>query len=502
VSASSGPIDLAQAPGSGTPAHDPARRAFIRQFGRQAATTVGQVAGMADVMSRTTAGATAGLLGLLGGAEPRPKGAAPAAYRPARSVGVSDASVGPVDDVYRSPFRLHGKTLRILDQRSIPGRLEEVVARRGSDVVHYLRLGVCAGGPLVAQLAAYGQALTAAERASQPPSIRDLELERTMKAFLEVRPGSPLLRWALSRQQAVAAGLAASAESGGTPGLAASEPRVDGAVLATALRSEADAIASELQAGLAAIAEHLTRVLAQGRPSGPLAVLVHGDPGALHGGLIGGGITALRQLRDQGREVRVLVTESRPSEAGLRLASWELRQAGIEHTVVPDTAAAWIIAHEPIDAVIVAAEAVAANGDAIAPLGSHALGRLASAQRASSATDRPALFVTVLTAAIDASAPDGSAIPVEVPLTAGRHDPSALPASEVVAAADISALVTERGPVAPGETGSLATIPPGVAPSASLGDRPPSPIATSAASRARPSATPPPASPGTGTGQR
>jgi methylthioribose-1-phosphate isomerase len=475
MTATSSPDDAAPHRPATPHGHDPARRAFIRQFGRQAATTVGQVAGMADVVSRTTAGATAGLFGLLGAVEPRPRGAPSTARRRAiGGVATSVSSIGPGDDVYRSPFRLDGETLRILDQRLIPERFEELLARRGSDVVHYLRLGVCAGGPLIAQLAAYGQALTAAERARQPASIRDQELRRTMQAFLDVRPGSPLLRWALARQQAVADGLAA---------LGAEDARAEdaGAVLAAALRTEADAIAGELQAGLAAMADHLARLLVESRPSGPLSVLVHGDPGALHGGLVGGGITALRQLRDEGRDVRVLVTESQPSEAGLRLASWELRQAGIDHTVVPDTAVAWILAHEPIDAVIVAAEAVAANGDATAPLGIDVIGRLARAQRAKSASERPAVFVTVLSAAFDRDAPDGSAIPLDPPSSAGRLDRAAPPASEVIAAADVTALVTERGGVAPADAESFAALAPGSSPAFSA---------------------PPQASPGTITGQR
>lgn len=315
-------------PSAAHPDHDLARRAFFRQFGRQAVTTVGQVAGMADIVGRTTGTATAGLLGLLGVGEPHPRGAVPIARRPTVWAGTVVAGIPAAESVYRSPFRLEGDTLRILDQRLIPDRLEEIVARRGSDVVHYLRRGACSGGPLLAQLAAYGQALTAKERAAQPAALRDQELARTRNAFIDARPGSRLLRWALARQQAVADGLAA----GGVP--------VSGADLAEALRSEADAIAGEVQLGLAAISGSLVSLIAEGAPVGPIGVLVHGNPGALQGGLVGGGITALRRLREQGRELHVVVTESRPSEEGMRLASWELRQAGVDHTIVPDSAVA------------------------------------------------------------------------------------------------------------------------------------------------------------------
>ena len=183
--------------------HDPARRAFFRQFGRQAVTTAGQVAGMADIVGRTTGGATAGLLNLLGVTEARPRGAAPVARRARLSAGTAVAGVAATESVYRSPFRLEGDSLRILDQRLIPDAVEEVVARRGSDVVHYLRRGVVGGGPLLAQLAAYGQALTAKERATQPAALRDHELARTRTALLEARPASPMLRRALDRQDEV-----------------------------------------------------------------------------------------------------------------------------------------------------------------------------------------------------------------------------------------------------------------------------------------------------------
>jgi methylthioribose-1-phosphate isomerase len=437
--------------------HDPARRAFFRQFGRQAVTTAGQVAGMADIVGRTTGGATAGLLGLLGVTEPRPRGATPVARRPVVSAGTSVAGVAAADSAYRSPFRLEGDTLRILDQRLIPDALEEIVARRGSDVVHYLRRGVFGGGPMLAQLAAYGQALTAKERGSQPAALRDQELERTRAALLEHRPASRSLRWALERQDAVVRRSAAAA----TP--------ASGPELAAALRNEADAIAAEIQLGLSASGDLLAATISDQAPAGgPIGVLIHGDPGALRGGLVGSGIVALRRLRQDGRELHVLVTEARPSEEGLRLASWELRQAGIDHTIVPDTAAAWVLGQEPVDVILVSAECVAANGDSAAVLGSRALAHLVAVERDRRGTSTPRLLVTALTSAIDLDIPDGSAIPTDVPYPKGQRDPRVLPGSDVIAANHISALITERGVVAPVTSAGVVELVAGTA----IDDRP------------------------------
>jgi methylthioribose-1-phosphate isomerase len=432
--------------------HDPARRAFFRQFGRQAVTTAGQVAGMADIVGRTTGGATAGLLGLLGVTEARPRPAAPVARRRVVSAGTSVVGLAATDSVYRSPFRLDGDTLRILDQRLIPDALEEVVARRGSDVVHYLRRGVFGGGPLLAQLAAYGQALTAKERVSQPAVFRDQELERTRIALLEHRPASPSLRWALDRQDAVVRRSAAATSA------------ASGLELAAALRSEADAIAAEVQLGLGSIIDQLAATIHDQAATGkPIGVLIHGDPGALRDGLVGSGIAALRRLREHGRELRVLVTEARPSEEGLRLASWELRQAGIDHTIIPDAAVGWVMEQEPVDVVLVAAECVAANGDCAAVLGSRALAYLAAAVRDGRGTVTPRLLVTALTSAIDLEIADGSAIPTDVPYPNGRRDPRVLPASDVIAASHIGALITERGVVRPGSSPGVADLVAGAA---------------------------------------
>ena len=100
------------------------------------------------------------------------------------------------EDAFRSAYRLSEDGLVLLDQRAVPERLDEVVARRGSDVAYYLRLGVARGGPLMAQVAAYGLALTADERRQASPDALRAELRRTRQALVEARPsGVAALTW-------------------------------------------------------------------------------------------------------------------------------------------------------------------------------------------------------------------------------------------------------------------------------------------------------------------
>jgi methylthioribose-1-phosphate isomerase len=400
------------------------------------------MAGMANILNRTTTSAAANLLGLGDPITARPQRRG--TWSGSRAFAPPGPSVitYPADDTYRSPYRVAGDDLMILDQRGIPNRLEELVARRGADVAYFLRLGACRGGAIMAQLAAYGLALTARERAGEPPSVTELELRRTERALTMAWPSARLLAWAVERMR--------SAQR--------SREGVTGALLADVLYEEADAIASHLQAAQSAIVDALLELLP--RPEDrPVGVLVHGDPGALSGGLLGTGITALARLHGEGRRSRVFVTETRPFMEGARLAAWELRQAGIAHQVVPDAAVAWLFGREAIDAVLIEADWVAANGDAGAVVGSRAIAQQASLAPEGPGRSRPRVIVCAVSAAIDPATPDGSAIPAD--LRSGRELAAYLgevpigpadglaPVADIVPAEGITSFVTERGVLGP-----------------------------------------------------
>ena len=422
--------------GAEAPAHDPARRAFFFQFGKQAATAAGQVAGMADIVGRTSSALAGELLGL-----DEPETDAPTSQKPeyARSGAAADPVVSAAEPVaentYRSANRLADEGLVLLDQRRLPEALDEVVARRGSDVAYYLRLGVARGGPLMAQAAAYGLWLTARERAEHPAETRQVELRRSEGALREARPSSRSLARAVERMHAVA-----GAYDDSTPGTE----------VADALRAEADAIATEVTASEARLAARLEAALPQ-PDARPLTLLLHGGQGSLVAGQLGATLVALSRMQESGRGVRVFLTEGRPYMDGARLASWELRQAGIEHRIVPDAAAAWLMERETIDALVVRAEWVAANGDAGVLIGGRALAQLAAAARSGDAG--PRLLLVAPASTIDAETPDGAAIPSELrPArelaayladTPVRTSDALVPAADVIPAALVGHLVTE-----------------------------------------------------------
>ena len=87
------------------------------------------------------------------------------------------------------------------------------------------------------------------------------------------------------------------------------------------------------------------------------------------------------RLGSSGRLAEVWVDETRPLLQGARLTAWELRQAGIPHRVVADSAAGSLMARGLVDRVVVGADRIAANGDVANKVGTYPLAVLAAAPR-------------------------------------------------------------------------------------------------------------------------
>ncbi|MFI5046276.1 MAG: S-methyl-5-thioribose-1-phosphate isomerase [Acidimicrobiia bacterium] len=141
-------------------------------------------------------------------------------------------------------------------------------------------------------------------------------------------------------------------------------------------------------------------------PARPLRLLTHCNSGALATTGWGTGLGVIKELAARGRIDHVLVDETRPLLQGSRLTAWELAGADIEHAVIPDSAAAGLILAGRVDAVVIGADRIAANGDTANKVGSVGL--------ALAAADAGIPFVVAAPeSTIDAATSDGSAIVVE-----------------------------------------------------------------------------------------
>jgi methylthioribose-1-phosphate isomerase len=300
--------------------------------------------------------------------------------------------------------------------------------------------------------AAYGLCAEARRVAARVPDDLDVAFALGAERLVSARPTAVNLSWAVGRMRA-----AFEATLGGGAG-----ERV------LRLEEEAHRIAEEDRLACLAIGR-LGAAWLQGRwvgVSGVPAVLTHCNAGALATAGIGTALGIVRVLAAEG-PLAILAGETRPFLQGARLTAWELRHDGLDVTLLPDVAAASLIARGRVQGVVVGADRIAANGDVANKVGTYGL---ALACRAHGVP----FVVAAPTTTIDLSAADGASIPIEeraasevvsLSLPGGGSvslapdGVSALyPAFDVTPGALVDAIVTERGISSPPHAVALARL--------------------------------------------
>jgi methylthioribose-1-phosphate isomerase len=316
------------------------RRNFFRTFSREAFQTAATVVGAASAVRKGTTAAAVELLGL---------GIDPEAGADRLAGALTDGGIGG-----RSPYRLDGDRILVLDQRRLPGEMIEAVCTSGAEVAGLIREGAVGPGPVLGPLAAYALAMTADRNVASRPFVRSATLRGTANALRNARPDSAALDMALTR--VAAAWVAVRAEATDAADANA------GAAIAAAIRGEADAIAMESMVGLSRLVEHGVAALPQ-PVDRPLEVVTIGATGPLSSGVVGTAIGILAAIAAAGRPIHAWVLEGRPGRAGARIGAAELAASDVPATVIADGAIGWLFREHPIDAVLVGADWIAANGD-------------------------------------------------------------------------------------------------------------------------------------------
>ena len=323
--------------------------------------------------------------------------------------------------------------VRILDQRALP---ESEITRdleNAESVAEAIRTLQVRGAPLIGIAAAMG--LVAATRDQRAGSREDLleRLNRLAALLGGARPTAVNLRWALDRMVRVA-----EATPGGE----------DAAALWERLRAEATAIWDEDRDMCRRIGAHGLSVLRDGAN-----VLTHCNTGALATGGIGTALAPIYLAHEQGRRVHVYVDETRPLLQGSRLTAWELMQAGVSCTLITDGAAATLMQQGKVDAVLVGADRICANGDFANKIGTYGLAVLAQHHGVP-------FYCAAPWSTVDATLARGNLIPIEqraaaeVTVLGGRpiapDGMTALnPAFDVTPAGYVKGFITDRGIVQP-----------------------------------------------------
>jgi methylthioribose-1-phosphate isomerase len=309
--------------------------------------------------------------------------------------------------------------LRLLDQRALPAREEYVSCRTAAEVAQAIREMVVRGAPAIGCAAAYGLALTAGTGE---------DFEEARSKLLASRPTAVNLRWALDRMARKRSELRGQ----------------DAVQMARALAQEAQEIEREDLASCRAIGDHGALLVPDGK-----GILTHCNAGALATSGYGTALGVIRSAIRAGKKCAVFAGETRPWLQGARLTAWELLQEGIPVTVLPDVAAASLLASGRIGCVVVGADRIARNGDTANKIGTYPLALAAQAAQVP-------FYVAAPISTVDLQAASGAAIPIEerggaevTHLGGARVAAEGVqvfnPAFDVTPSRYITAIITERG---------------------------------------------------------
>lgn len=336
-----------------------------------------------------------------------------------------------------------GDAVVVVDQTRLPHELAFARIETLAQAAHAISHMQVRGAPLIGVTAAFGLALALRESAD------DARIEHACAQLASTRPTAVNLHWALARMRARLAPLAPAA-------------RLEAAW------AEAEAIRREDRDMCAAIGRHGSALLADiaARRDGPVHVMTHCNAGWVATCGAGTALAPVFEAHAQGLPVHVWVSETRPRNQGL-LTEWELREAGVPHTLVVDNAAGILIARGEVDVVITGADRIAANGDTANKVGTYL--------KALAARDNGVPFwVAAPSSTVDFASANGAKLPIEerdpdeVRRIAGLGEdghiamialapaaaPTANPAFDVTPARLIDVIITEAGVCAPGQLAS------------------------------------------------
>ncbi|MEU3356254.1 S-methyl-5-thioribose-1-phosphate isomerase [Streptomyces sp. NPDC037389] len=336
-----------------------------------------------------------------------------------------------------------GPVIVLLDQRRLPTEEIELVCTDVPALIEAIRTLAVRGAPLLGVAGAYGLALAA---------VRGFDVEEAAEMLAHARPTAVNLGYGVRRA------LAAYRSAAGSG--------VDGSQAAAAALAEARALHQEDADASARMAAHGLALLGELLPGGGYRLLTHCNTGALVSGgegtafAVAGAAHRIRELR------RLWVDETRPLLQGARLTAYEAARAGMPYTLLADSAAGSLFSAGEVDAVLIGADRIAADGSVANKVGSYPLAVLARYHHVP-------FIVVAPTTTVDLGTADGAAIEVEqrpghevtefpgsasgnpvAPLGTQAHNP----AFDITPPELVTAIVTENGVVSPVTEAGLAEL--------------------------------------------
>ena len=320
--------------------------------------------------------------------------------------------------------------VNFLDQTKLPLEETYVLATDYKQVATVIRDMIVRGAPAIGVSAAMGMAIGIdRSKATTLPELT-AEVAVIAKTLAETRPTAVNLFWGIDEIRNLYNTLAAKNTS---------IPEIKSAVVAKARRMYDEDIAACKQMG----AHGASLLPKEG------TVLTHCNAGALATCGYGSALGVIRTAIERGHKIDVFADETRPFLQGARLTAWELMKDNIPTTVLCDNMAAALMRQGRIQAVIVGADRIAANGDVANKIGTYGVSILAKEHGIP-------FYVAAPWSTLDLQTATGDLIPIEqrsareVTHSNGKQmTPHGVaienPAFDVTPAKYVTAIITERG---------------------------------------------------------
>jgi methylthioribose-1-phosphate isomerase len=248
--------------------------------------------------------------------------------------------------------------IQMIDQRQLPAEFEILQLKDLDQVVHAIKDMAVRGAPAIGICAAFGMALTGRISEAKTFTNWEVDLRNTAESLINARPTAVNLCWAVDRMLNLVVSLR------GTE-LEFAQSKIE--QYAQAMADEDIEINRRMaQHGASLLKDHTT-------------LIHHCNTGALAAVDYGTALGVIRYAHETGKDIHVLVDETRPRLQGARLTAWELEQYGIRYDVISDNAAGFFLQRGGVDAVLVGADRIAANGDVANKIGTYMLALAAQA---------------------------------------------------------------------------------------------------------------------------
>lgn len=256
------------------------------------------------------------------------------------------------------PIHWKKGTLYLLEQRQLPFKEIWVKCDTVEKVARAIEDMTVRGAPAIGITAAYGIAVAALRTKTESPVVFKREIEKAIARLRKTRPTAVNLFWALDRMHKQV-------------------EKMWGAMpfdQAHWLEREAIEIHKEDEALCHQLGKYGAQLLSKCRN-----VLTHCNTGALATGGDGTALAGITTAAKKNRKLHVWVDETRPYLQGARLTAYEVAHARIPFHLITDNMSASLMKQGKVDAVIVGADRIVANGDTANKIGTYALAVLAKA---------------------------------------------------------------------------------------------------------------------------